>query len=417
MAASPLVVYLDTSDYTRLADCRAGRGHLDLAPVFERLLAFKQVGAVRFAYSMPILSELLQYEGGGRELTLRKAAVIEELCEGTVFRYLTQLLIIQIADVAHRNGLMKRAPADLALSAVSATNGWYPAIRLPLAGLREELLSGMESDLAAELDQHPFPNEQLREEAHRAARAFLRGMSFEQMMAEAPPKWIAQMTREYPVSRDTLVRLLPRFMDGNISEAELEQAMFADLTKPEPFARWYFERYEGEKDLPSWMRGFGETIRSLVLDVREKVAARVLPAIPEQEVRKALSGVGLKIGRRLLAALHQELADMGLRPPDVEVLSREELILQVPYFRFLSEVLPAYVAANTGLRPEGRKPSATDGGDIVHAIHLPFCDFWRADTYFATLVKQHTTAVRGEVVQWLVDLPAAIERRLATNPS
>lgn len=76
----PLVVYLDTQDFSRFGDVLRGRGDTASEQLFQTLEERRRTDGVVFAVSMPLLAELLQYHPDFRETTLRKAEAVERLC-------------------------------------------------------------------------------------------------------------------------------------------------------------------------------------------------------------------------------------------------------------------------------------------------------------------------------------------------
>jgi len=122
-----LTIYLDNSDYSRITDWLAQRGEEVVGDALRKLLKLKEAGKIQFVYSMALLSELLQYERGGRELTLRKARTVSFLCEGRAFRHHGRLLAAQAAEVARHAGLVRAAKFRV-VSPISTNDGWYPNI-------------------------------------------------------------------------------------------------------------------------------------------------------------------------------------------------------------------------------------------------------------------------------------------------
>lgn len=81
-----ITVYLDTSDYSAFGDVERGidsEKAQAAAPIYQQLLSYKRAGVARFAYSMPILSELLQYNPAHSETSFAKARAVEALCGKT----------------------------------------------------------------------------------------------------------------------------------------------------------------------------------------------------------------------------------------------------------------------------------------------------------------------------------------------
>ena len=87
--------------------------------------------------------------------------------------------------------------------------------------------------------------------------------------------------------------------------------------------------------------------------------------------------------------------------------------MKMPYFDFLNRVVPELFVQSAGLYQGGRAPKDSDGGDLFHAVHIPYCDLWRGDAYFADLVCRCMPDYRGKIVSKLTELPAAIEERVS----
>lgn len=66
-AQSPPVVYLETQDYSRFGDVLRGKSDSATEALFLALEQRKQTGNAVFAISMPVFSELLQYDSDFRD--------------------------------------------------------------------------------------------------------------------------------------------------------------------------------------------------------------------------------------------------------------------------------------------------------------------------------------------------------------
>lgn len=119
----PLVVYLDSQDYSRFADAEIGRGREEDLSVFHELIRMKEAGDIKIIYSPMNMSELLQYDNGGRELTLRKAGVVERLASPDAFFDIARIIGYQILGAACRHG---RVGTEWSQSTpISGNNGWF----------------------------------------------------------------------------------------------------------------------------------------------------------------------------------------------------------------------------------------------------------------------------------------------------
>src|SRR5687768_8913358 len=102
----PVTVYLDTQDYSRFGDVVRGRGPKEIEEVFSRLQELRTRGVAQFVYSMPILSELLQYDANFEETSLAKARAIEELCGGAALLFPGRLIEREAATFAQSVGIL-----------------------------------------------------------------------------------------------------------------------------------------------------------------------------------------------------------------------------------------------------------------------------------------------------------------------
>ncbi len=178
----PAVVYLDTQDYSRYADVLAGRGPSELISVFDELIALRDAGHCVFAFSMPVMSELLQYNPEHRELTLRKARAVEELCRGYAFAYPGQVIAEEMASAIHGSSVYSERTKSTLLN---DQNRWGPPLRGAMEGVEERVQAEIERAISAV----PVKNRQARRIANRVRRRFKVSNISEEMIDAIIAKW------------------------------------------------------------------------------------------------------------------------------------------------------------------------------------------------------------------------------------
>jgi hypothetical protein len=127
--------------------------------VFWELEKRALAGDVIFASSMPIMSELLQYDEACRQTTMCKAEAIDRLCGGWALACPQRLVASELASAAKGHGIIG-ADATVA-SLLSEDRYWYLNVSNALEGLREHTVAGLEHAL----DETQFSNRNDRRRA------------------------------------------------------------------------------------------------------------------------------------------------------------------------------------------------------------------------------------------------------------
>jgi hypothetical protein len=396
-----ITVYLDTQDYSRLADAEVGRGRGDDLRVLEELRDLKTNANVRFAYSAMNLSELLQYEGGGRELTLRKARAVQSLAGSNAFIDLGKLLAFQIASTAAKAGLIdgKMLPD----TPVSTENGWFPDIG--------DFFSEVGNFKQKRLDmlEEKFRNEPANRKARRAAKANISRMR----LGDLPSSAFDAMVKKYPFSRDLFEITLAGYFDGKVTKAEASRALLNQAGEPARFVVWYFEHHMGDHDFPLWLRGAGENVAKAIRQLQSELAPYADNPKAAVAFREMLDKNRVILARKMAIGVTEDVANFGVTEDVLQaILDSEAILLRVPFFRLLSSLIPEYLMAHSVFRTLPRKPRASDGADIMHALTLPYCDLWRGDAYFSALLERHVESGDSKIIKKLEELPTAIRREL-----
>lgn len=396
----PVRVYLDSQDFSRFADAAADRPREAAdVPLLATLEAHAKAGRVQFFYSAMHLSELLQYEGGGRDLTLRKGAAVERLCGTQALIHPGRLVALQAVEAAQAYGLpLERRPLP---APVSSDNDWHPSLSVTLGDLRGHLDRALERRLAS-AGSNRHRRKAVLAQVRKAGAA---------LFSDADIERIAQ---SFPFSPDVMRRAIRMAMEGRRPTADEERTFFREFAQPTRFVQIYFDREAGGKSLPNWMRGFGEQLREPIAQLREGLKPYANdPGLPDL-VKTKLAAARLVLPRKLVSDFADEAASIGLPETSFNrVLDDEALLLSLPFCRLVADLLPPYIEANAGVHAGGRTARTSDGGDILHAIALPYCDLLRTDAYFGDLLMRTAPAEAHKVVRKLQELPARIDSLLA----
>lgn len=385
---SPILVYLDSSDYSRFGDVIRGKSNSATESIFTALLAHRKAGAAQFAYSVTALSELFQFDPAYPATTQAKAEAVEALCGKVAFYWPMRSIAF---DVAACCGW--KQPFDKPLSFRSE---WYPNASGQLADLRGTLETHLERELASK----SFSSRAER----RRAEAKIRKFRFEIL---APPI-IEFVASTYQLDRVAVAKAITPTLQGRISSLEGSRRMFDAISRPTAFARAYFSDINEDQGLPSWISGAGDIMQKSLIEMREGLEKYSGDYSPQQ----LRDGVLLS-SRMVVLALAQQaelVASEFASEATVGTSFRNlERLLNVPSLRLFFDAYKILVEQAAGMHGTGHNPERSAFGDLIHLLYLPHADLWRCDKRFRNVVSRVAGPYNHALVNRLDDLPARIE--------
>ena len=409
-AGSP-IVYLDTADFSRFADVLVGRTDPKASAVWSYLLPLVDAGTIRIPVSMPLISEALQYQGGGRELTLRKAAAMERLCGQHAFRYFGDVVENEFIDLAYQWKLLKHKPRAEAAMPLSDEYQWYPSLDNTVYSMSESI----KEQIAIKAKQQKLNRHGVRTLQSEFPKLLRRSDTAFALLSSMPN----QDFRDWP-GLEGVIRsgTFARAATGIAKPKELERAIFGVIAKPENFVKYYFERYEGDKTMPSWMKGFGtkifESVGKLLDDLRRHRAPFGSPEIVsvlESTSNKMVCDVAVK----MLEISSPKLRKLGLGERELDTLRGELSLKATPTARLYGQLFKIYMANFIRHERHSPEPKPSDGGDIIHALYIPHCHIWRGDKRSGELYSPVAEQYETISVRKLEDLPSAIDAILGQS--
>lgn len=398
------IIYLDNADYSRFTDVVRGRNDPIVADCLAKLSELVEQDRVLICYSMPLLSEGLQYQDGGADLTRAKAEVVEKLCRSNAFRYVSDILTSELAHVAHQHGVIKQCPP---FSVLSTEGVWYPA--------QEDAISQIPKTLDEEFQKILRESGLSRQQRRQARKELFRSPQWEaqkqRMIAEAEHEFgqypgMANLAREGKVTR---------MIEGRYPAKTFERELFGAITSPTNFIHYYFERHDGQKDIPSWMRGFSELIYEAAMELKRKTdeSSEFLDRNRLVEHIAAGSGaIAKRLGTRMLRESTGALMRMGLGAQKIEKLQAIIDSQPLPTLVLLDALIIRYVQHLVMHPKNAPTPKKSDGADIMHALYIPHCHIWRGDKRSAELFRPLAKQYQTECVLKFEQLPAAVDEAM-----
>ncbi|QDX25723.1 hypothetical protein FPZ54_06625 [Sphingomonas suaedae] len=395
-------VYLDTSDYSRFGDVLRGKGDPQTERIFDQLIRLKEGGVAQFAYSMPVLSELLQYDEDHAETTTHKAQAVEMLCGSNAFIWPGRLIAWEVSVAAAKNDLSEH---PLLASPLSEAANWFPNVE----GALDDLKGGFQRTLNEALADITPVNRKQR----RTIEAHVRKLSMTKMVNAAAPEF----ADKYGLKVSDVQRSLIAVLEDKISPSEGAKRLFSAIATPTTFIHTYFKGYDGKKDFPAWMSSLGAKLQSGLMEGREKLSAIDISLLSPDFIRSGFEETAPEYGSMVLRLASSEATEFGLEQAVIDLYAhRQDLANEVSCWRNFTRFIPAFMMANLGLRGDGYAPERSAGGDIIHSFYLPYCDLWRGDRRFSHILKQALPDQAHRIVSRLADLPKLVEAGASDSP-
>ena len=395
---SPLTVYLDSSDYSRFGDVIRGKSDNQTEITYNKLIEFRSNGDVRFAYSLPIISELFQFDPEFPATTESKAEAVEKLCGENAFFWPWRSLAFDISMRWYQdaNSNSQRKP-------ISVDSQWYPNISEEVGDLKKTL----ESHLSVELRNQELVNRKKR----RSAEANVRKFDFTQIS----PPLIEEISQRYQLNPLEVRRSILPTLRGSISSAEGARRMFSAVAKPTAFVRSYFREDNEDQGLPNWVSDLGARIQISLLNLRSN-----LDLIDQEEVRrespKLVISSSIEIMRVIFRSALKECDEFGLSEDEFFCREKDiDYIESIDSFYLFMHAYRRTVEQSIGLHGSGHGPEKSAGGDLLHLLYLPHCDLWRGDRRFCNVIANVASPSVHAVVNKLSHLPDRIKQQLTAS--
>lgn len=403
-AARRRIVYLDTQDYSRLADAASGRGSGELLPVLEKLRKFSDEGSFDFCFSYMIVSELLQLNPQDLEIARRKAEVMEQLCGSRAFPSIFWLLSSEIAAAAQKRGF---APSQQSksLEEVVYRGEWIqtelPDIKTQLEDFHERAETRSEKMILKKFGR-PLNRQERRRRAKMLSLDEVRHVISTEPLyqiikgTDLVDKFAkAFLHKRVPVVADEFFRFLGQPTRLVLSHSHLHSMGFLNdqlVTLKQGFHRGLVKLRDDFDALHATYGSQGRTVRAEML--REPLDEHLA---------------------EMAAKLRSSLARYGAPPAYFDSSSFDEDMKSISFLRLWRDLLTPYLLMVTDDAMTRRAIQPSDMVDFMHALYIPHCRVWRSDRYFANLVSPVAQNLGCRVVSKLVDLPVVLSEILETE--
>lgn len=385
----PLTIYLDSSDYSHLTEDQ----HQDK---FDALLQLKNSGLAIFRYSAVTIYELVHTKPEHQKYGVKRALVLKQLCGNRVLHHYEDLIykdcIHQLlglrgnTDYAHNDdGIYYPEDVDnfydfdIEVAKIAKERCQLEISKITDSATRRELKSQLKKAFKAER----FSTQGL---------SFLRGIS--QSIAERYPS---------PNSAD-LARLITHLFERKITRAEFAIEFTKQILDPFHLTTCPPEQAAHVISHCQWMREMAPKFLNMVEDLRrlflryEQLTKQNDNQVKKQAILASLPSDLPRVRQGLISKCWRNRADdfrrVGITHKKFSTL-HESPDGAIPSVDVVVKILEEYLRQM--MLNERRSLKASDLGDLIHSIYLPYVDVFRTDAtmanFYRPIAKQYGTSV------------------------
>jgi hypothetical protein len=242
----------------------------------------------------------------------------------------------------------------------------------------------------------------------------LRSSAKQRILSKDRESFQALLT-QFPM-RERDADVLLRYMIGDATKEEADNAFYASLRDPKWMAQWFRNQRDQMLPIINWLRAPAEKLHAAIAPLSEasrqlREAYRVYDKDgtgPDELSSK----VKVEMRQRWLQSITTSiLASKSIPVPAFDV---ERLQKYAP--GLVTSISTANDMAWSSASEMPRKALASDFVDAVHSMYAPYVDIYRTDAFMAPLISQYVKSRGTAVVGKLNALVGLIESRLKSRP-
>ncbi|KWS45739.1 hypothetical protein [Pseudomonas syringae] len=387
----PSVVYLDSSDYSTLSDPKRDSRTEQLC---GRLLGLAKRPSIMFVFSGAHISEMAPLEARHAESAVRRTELLTQLCGRNTLISLDRLILMELAQLAGHPS---------ASHAIIDTNGqWFPELSQLITPVQKLDVQGVFDRQIADMNL----NRKMRRHVQGSILkkgAFRAGLPFQFGIAE-----LEKLLAEYPM-RPKDAKVVANYVLGKASREQANDAFLQSLRDPDWMMRWFHSHADSLGAIGDWVR---KPARNLVESLRQPLEQFTAMSVDEQSAAfKPITGEQWrKIRDHSTMTMVNDLLTK-LIPGTESCTDVDKINSACPGLATCIRTLHASVRNALGARP--RAPTNSDMVDALHALYVPYVDFFRGDRYMAPIIAGEAPQFSGRVFGQLPKLVDALEQQHA----
>ncbi len=380
----PKIVYLDSSDFSDLSALESNLSS-ENHELLQIVRSNASNGQASFVLSGIHLSEAVHATNdlAHKEAAIRRARLMHELCSPKFFlRLPNEIMSLEIAKAVNGATDAKLSTNEL----FSKESEWFGiSLELDFSQKRQKMM--------ARFDEHIsfLP---------RAERRKLRS-DWKLSKASGRENWrkladghTEPLSNEFPFSLFNR-QFIIEWITGHRSDEEFSKTLYSIMNNPLGLVESVLDLTEERHTIYTLLRSRGKEMQTRMDTRLQETGTRIYDLIcaqPDINISKFFRNALPKARLcREIVSLHSDIEADGYSDQQIT-----QIVAACPavsaflnmyvayYFSRINSMLQRLKSGNKA--PPSRNPS--DFGDMMHAVYAPYCDFFRCDAFFSSLLKQ-----------------------------
>jgi hypothetical protein len=391
---SPIQVYLDSSDFSNLANPSTRTEEIVAVETF--LVDMQDRGLLELRFSEAHVTEASPVNPSAIPSGLARLSTVQRLCGLKCLSHPADLMQGEVKSVHSGDYLSKRRRS------ARLDNGYWfhSAFRLgTILPTREELLTEVVSKLPREARRKFLRNEKFTRDAFVSLSSSLPNME--------------SLREKLPLSVES-IKVIESYYRGNRELVDAERAIYDSVADLVHFGSLFQKNWNQAHDLTKHLRqesvSMNSRLKAQYEDIATKIEAQIEEGLSidqiERDMAEAFTVVAKTTGAKLAAKMAQgtDLAKiLAVDPWD-----------QFPGITTAS-TLALHVAQRSARTRQSRAPKISDFGDAYHAVYLPYVDVFRADAFIASVLRQCKLPFPTVVVDRFLDIPKQVQELIESR--
>jgi hypothetical protein len=396
----PLLIYLDSSDYSRLSSSTL-KTDTKHAPILKYLQEGVSARRIEIRFSMAHVVEACHKDAQSKSFAMDRASLIAALSGKRVMLWIESILRNEIQageSASPRNALAQSDAGD-----------WFPES----SGIGGDVQRDLQQNIEKLLVEMPKSRQQRRKlKSMYGSPGNLRKDARKRLFDDQD--FISSLCHKYGLSEEFAKSKFRRILLSEADPAETDRHITEELFEPVRFIGNYVDRFKG-RAIVGTLREIGEEIVSTSINAQSRIRESAINLLNDGKsieilsrrhnqaaffnsfVSQTLERVTEKLGGKAGSELASLVCRAESNFPGLSCMVKA-------VFEWMYDVI-AY-------RENPRTPKPSDAGDFLHMYYLPYVDLWRGDAYSSSLACRAWPSCKGKVVGSLFDLPERIESAL-----
>lgn len=387
----PIVVYLDSSDYSALSDPKRSSKTDEIRAQLVELAAAR---GVIFAFSGIHISEMAPLEPKYTDAAAARTDLMVQLCGRNAFLSHDRLFKLELGRLLAGDGTSAHA--------LTHDGTWFPDLGGISTPAQVIDATAAIDEKGVELGLNRQQRRLLKSKASRHGKfrsQFVKGMGgFD----------LTEILDRYPM-RPQDAHVITDYVLGKADAKQADAAFLESLRDPRWMMRWFHEHHDRLGPVGDWARAPAIKMMTALSEMVE-AGNRLLHFEKETGIQTGVDFLDAARWQAQSEQLIRSVVNRLLQSEHPGTPSCDDIVAINRYCPGISSLVGvAHASLKNSFGPNARKLARSDFVDAMHAMYAPYVHVFRADRYMAPIIKRCAERHGTLVAETLEKTPSAIQ--------